>query len=187
MHMPPKKTTMRIDITLPISLVDRLRTYADEKGVTLSGVVSRALQAHLDGGGGTPSPPGQQAGLPSNIDEMLTQRVEAALLEYLTSEKSDALFERLSSRLPAAPMVAQATKEKRASKTGTGIREGKVMIPEDLRARLQKYGPAEIEHATGDIVTKGTVHGIIKKGAKTTSPVFLEALIEAADRLEAGM
>ncbi|WP_363255255.1 hypothetical protein, partial [Methanospirillum sp.] len=34
--MPPKKTSTRLDITLPISLVERLRAFADQEGTTVS-------------------------------------------------------------------------------------------------------------------------------------------------------
>jgi hypothetical protein len=53
--MPPKKTSARLDITLPISLAERLRAHADREGTTVSSVISQAVRGYLDGGAPSPS------------------------------------------------------------------------------------------------------------------------------------
>ena len=83
--MPPKKTSTRLDISLPISLVERLRAFADQEGTTVSSVIGQAVRAHLDGGGPAPSPSsGQMTLSPADIDSLISQRVEAALQEHLS-------------------------------------------------------------------------------------------------------
>lgn len=49
-HMPtsPKKSVTQINVELDPALLDRLKTFADERGQTLKYVVGRALTRHLD-------------------------------------------------------------------------------------------------------------------------------------------
>lgn len=176
----------RVNVTLEDDLHETATNYADGRGWSFSGLVSRALKDFMERGDSSPSSPGQAVLSEAAMNEMISAKVEDALRDFMTPEKSDALFERLVSKLPAVALAGGASQpmDRTPVRKTPGLREGKVSIPDDLRERLQRYGASEIEHATGGIVSKGTAHGIIKKNARGTSPEFLEALTEAIERLE---
>mgnify|MGYP001363482244 CR=1 FL=1 len=203
--MPPKKTSTRLDITLPISLVERLRAHAEEQGITISSFIGQAVRSHLDGGGPAPSPSsGQMTLSPADIDSLISQRVEEALRVHM-------------SKLPVSSQVVTAapTPESIASddqvtepapervRTPISIRKerpahaGKVTVPEDIRKAIIEngYTAATLANTIKAIfnpnndpmiktITRGTLQGYVTGTASMTSPEYCEQIVKAVEYLE---
>lgn len=199
--MPPKKTSTRLDITLPISLVDRLRAHTEEQGITISSFIGQAVRSHLDGGGPAPSPsPGQMTLSPADIDSLISQRVEEALRAHM-------------SKLPVAPVSIPSDVPSMAVTPGQVtlgevgnpapviikkepvVPVGKVTVPVDIREKMTHYTASTIEKAilaTSNpdhnpeikTIARGTLQGFVKGTSSITSPEYCEQIIKAVEYLE---
>jgi len=189
--MPPKKTSTRLDITLPISLVERLRAFADQEGTTVSSVIGQAVRVHLDGGGPAPSSPssGQMTLSPADIDSLISQRVEAALQEHLS---------KLTSPVAPAPVTPEISVPETITITKKPpVRVGKVPVPEDIRKAITESGYTAatlantikaIFNPTNDpkikTITRGTLQGYVAGTASMTSPDYCKQIVTAVEYLE---
>ena len=211
--MPPKKTSTRLDITLPISLVERLRAFADQEGTTVSSVIGQAVRAHMDGGGPAPSPSsGQMTLSPADIDTLISQRVEAALQEHLSKLTSPVAPAPVTPEIsvPVAPVPEsipsgdQVKEPVRVTVPETititkkpPVHTGKVPVPEDIRKAIidNGYTAAQMANVIRAIfnpdndteiktITRGTLQGFAKGTASMTSPEYCEQIVKAVEYLE---
>jgi len=211
--MPPKKTSTRLDITLPISLVERLRAFADQEGTTVSSVIGQAVRVHLDGGGPAPSPSsGQMTLSPADIDSLISQRVEAALQEHLSKLTSPVAPAPVTPEIsvPVAPVPEsipsgdQVKEPARVTVPETititkkpPVHAGKVPVPEDIRKAIidNGYTAAQMANVIRAIfnpdndteiktITRGTLQGFAKGTASMTSPEYCEQIVKAVEYLE---
>ena len=212
--MPPKKTSTRLDITLPISLVERLRAFADQEGTTVSSVIGQAVRVHLDGGGPAPSSPssGQMTLSPADIDSLISQRVEAALQEHLSKLTSPVAPAPVTPEIsvPVAPIPEsipsgdQVKEPARVTVPETititkkpPVHAGKVPVPEDIRKAIidNGYTAAQMANVIRAIfnpnndpkiktITRGTLQGFAKGTASMTSPEYCEQIVKAVEYLE---
>lgn len=206
--MPPKKTSTRLDITLPISLVEMLRAHADREGLTVSSVIGQAVRAHLDGGGPAPSPSsGQMTLSPADIDSLISQRVEAALQEHLsklTSPVAPAPVTPEISVPESIPSGDQVSEPARITVPETititkkpPIHTGKVPVPEDIRKAITEsgYTAATLANTIKAIfnpnndpkiktITRGTLQGYVTGTASMTSPEYCDQIVKAVEYLE---
>lgn len=172
--MPPKKTSTRLDITLPISLVERLRAFADQEGTTVSSVISQAVRVHLDGGAPSPSIVRGQRMIEEeevkaigkttileffNSSEgekyLLDRAIES--LQTMTPEEQKRVITGLGWTVPAAPGPESIPSEDQVSepapervrapisiKTEKPIPVGKVPVPEYIRRKATGYTAATL-------------------------------------------
>lgn len=206
--MPPKKTSTRLDITLPISLVERLRAFADREGLTVSSVIGQAVRAHLDGGGPAPSPSsGQMTLSPADIDSLISQRVEAALQEHLsklTSPVAPAPVTPEISVPESIPSGDQVSEPARVTVPETititkkpPVHAGKVPVPEDIRKAIidNGYTAAQMANVIRAIfnpdndteiktITRGTLQGYVTGTASMTSEDYCKQIVTAVEYLE---
>jgi hypothetical protein len=206
--MPPKKTSTRLDITLPISLVEMLRAHADREGLTVSSFIGQAVRAHLDGGGPAPSPSsGQMTLSPADIDSLISQRVEAALQEHLsklTSPVAPAPVTPEISVPESIPSGDQVSEPARITVPETititkkpPIHTGKVPVPEDIRKAITEsgYTAATLANTIKAIfnpnndpkiktITRGTLQGYVTGTASMTSPEYCDQIVKAVEYLE---
>ena len=210
--MPPKKTSTRLDITLPISLVERLRAFADQEGTTVSSVIGQAVRAHMDGGGPAPSPSsGQMTLSPADIDSLISQRVEAALQEHLSKLTSPVAPAPVTPEIsvPVAPVPEsipsgdQVKEPARVTVPETititkkpPVHAGKVPVPEDIRKAIidNGYTAAQMANVIRAIfnpdndteiktITRGTLQGFVKGTASMTSPEYCDQIVKAVEYL----
>jgi len=204
--MPPKKTSARLDITLPISLVEMLRAHADREGLTVSSVIGQAVSAHLDGGGPAPSPSsGQMTLSPADIDSLISQRVEAALQEHLSRLPAPVTPEIPVPVAPAPELSGDQVSEPApvtVPETITitkkpPVHAGKVTVPEDIRKAIIEngYTAATLANTIKAIfnpnndpmiktITRGTLQGYVTGTASMTSPEYCEQIVKAVEYLE---
>ena len=207
--MPPKKTSTRLDITLPISLVEMLRAHADREGLTVSSVIGQAVRAHLDGGGTAPSPSsGHQMTLPSDIDSLISQRVEAALQEHLSRLPAPVTPEISVPVAPVPESIPSGDQVKEPArvtvpetititKKPSPVHAGKVLVPEDIRKAIidNGYTAAQMANVIRAIfnpdndteiktITRGTLQGFVKGTASMTSPEYCDQIVKAVEYLE---
>ena len=211
--MPPKKTSTRLDITLPISLVDRLRAHTEEQGITISSFIGQAVRSHLDGGGPAPSPsPGQMTLSPADIDSLISQRVEAALQEHLSKLTSPVAPAPVTPEIsvPVAPVPEsipsgdQVKEPARVTVPETititkkpPVHAGKVPVPEDIRKAIidNGYTAAQMANVIRAIfnpnndpkiktITRGTLQGYVTGTASMTSPEYCDQIVKAVEYLE---
>jgi len=211
--MPPKKTSTRLDITLPISLVERLRAFADQEGITVSSVIGQAVRFHLDGGGPAPSPSsGQMTLSPADIDSLISQRVEAALQEHLSKLTSPVAPAPVTPEIsvPVAPGPESIPSEDQVSEPAREtvpetititkkppVHAGKVPVPEDVRKAITEngYTAATLANTIKAIfnpnndpkiktITRGTLQGYVTGTASMTSPEYCEQIVKAVGYLE---
>jgi hypothetical protein len=212
--MPPKKTSTRLDITLPISLVERLRAFADQEGTTVSSVIGQAVRVHLDGGGPAPSSPssGQMTLSPADIDSLISQRVEAALQEHLSKLTSPVAPAPVTPEIsvPVAPVPEsipsgdQVKEPARVTVPETititkkpPVHAGKVPVPEDIRKAIidNGYTAAQMANVIRAIfnpnndpkiktITRGTLQGYVTGTASMTSPEYCDQIVKAVEYLE---
>lgn len=202
--MPPKKTSTRLDITLPISLVERLRAHADREGLTVSSVIGQAVRAHLEGPAPSPSSAHQMT-LPSDIDSLISQRVEAALQEHLSKLTSPVTPEIPVPVAPAPELSGDQVSEPApvtVPETITitkkpPVHAGKVTVPEDIRKAIIEngYTAATLANTIKAIfnpnndpmiktITRGTLQGYVTGTASMTSPEYCEQIVKAVEYLE---
>lgn len=205
MCMPPKKTSARLDITLPISLVEMLRAHADREGLTVSAVIGQAVRAHLEGPAPSPSSAHQMT-LPSDIDSLIRQRVEAALQEHLSRLPAPVTPE-ISVPVAPAPELSgdQVSEPARITvpetvtitKKPSPVHAGKVLVPEDIRKAIidNGYTAAQMANVIRAIfnpdndteiktITRGTLQGFVKGTASMTSPEYCDQIVKAVEYLE---
>lgn len=212
--MPPKKTSTRLDITLPISLVERLRAFADQEGTTVSSVIGQAVRVHLDGGGPAPSSPssGQMTLSPADIDSLISQRVEAALQEHLSKLTSPVAPAPVTPEIsvPVAPVPEsipsgdQVKEPVRVTVPETvtitkkpPVHTGKVPVPEDIRKAITEsgYTAATLANTIKAIfnpnndpkiktITRGTLQGYVTGTASMTSEDYCKQIVTAVEYLE---
>lgn len=206
--MPPKKTSTRLDISLPISLVERLRAFADQEGVTVSSVIGQAVRVHLDGGGPAPSSPssGQMTLSPAGIDSLIRQRVEAALQEHLSRLPAPVTPEipvpvapapELSGDQVSEPARVTVPETITITKKPSPVHAGKVLVPEDIRKAIidNGYTAAQMANVIRAIfnpdndteiktITRGTLQGFVKGTASMTSPEYCGQIVKAVEYLE---
>jgi len=185
--MPPKKTSTRLDITLPISLVERLRAFADQEGTTVSSVIGQAVRVHLDGGGPAPSSPssGQMTLSPADIDSLISQRVEAALQEHLSKLTSPVTPEISVPVAPIPESIPSGDQVKEPARVTVPetititkkppVHTGKVPVPEDIRKAIteNEYTAATLANIIKAIfnpnndpkiktITRGTLQALLR-------------------------
>lgn len=205
MCMPPKKTSTRLDITLPISLVEMLRAHADREGLTVSSVIGQAVRSHLEGPAPSPSSAHQMT-LPSDIDSLIRQRVEAALQEHLSRLPAPVTPE-ISVPVAPAPELSgdQVSEPARITvpetvtitKKPSPVHAGKVLVPEDIRKAIidNGYTAAQMANVIREIfnpdndteiktITRGTLQGFVKGTASMTSPEYCDQIVKAVEYLE---
>jgi len=207
--MPPKKTSTRLDITLPISLVERLRAFADQEGTTVSSVIGQAVRVHLDGGGPAPSSPssGQMTLSPADIDSLISQRVEAALQEHLSKLTSPVTPEISVPVAPIPESIPSGDQVKEPARVTVPetititkkppVHAGKVTVPEDIRKAIIEngYTAATLANTIKAIfnpnndpmiktITRGTLQGFAKGTASMTSPEYCDQIVKAVEYLE---
>lgn len=203
--MPPKKTSTRLDITLPISLVEMLRAHADREGLTVSSVIGQAVRSHLEGPAPSPSSAHQMT-LPSDIDSLIRQRVEAALQEHLSRLPAPVTPE-ISVPVAPAPELSgdQVSEPARITvpetvtitKKPSPVHAGKVLVPEDIRKAIidNGYTAAQMANVIREIfnpdndteiktITRGTLQGFVKGTASMTSPEYCDQIVKAVEYLE---
>ena len=204
MCMPPKKTSTRLDITLPISLVEMLRAHADREGLTVSSVIGQAVRAHLEGPAPSPSSAHQMT-LPSDIDSLISQRVEAALQEHLSRLPAPVTPEIPVPVAPAPELSGdQVSEPARVTVPETititkkpPVHTGKVPVPEDIRKAITEsgYTAATLANTIKAIfnpnndpmiktITRGTLQGYVTGTASMTSPEYCEQIVKAVEYLE---
>jgi len=202
--MPPKKTSTRLDITLPISLVEMLRAHADREGLTVSSVIGQAVRAHLEGPAPSPSSAHQMT-LPSDIDSLISQRVEAALQEHLSRLPAPVTPEIPVPVAPAPELSGDQVSEPApvtVPETITitkkpPVHAGKVTVPEDIRKAIIEngYTAATLANTIKAIfnpnndpmiktITRGTLQGYVTGTASMTSPEYCEQIVKAVEYLE---
>jgi len=202
--MPPKKTSARLDITLPISLVEMLRAHADREGLTVSSVIGQAVRAHLEGPAPSPSSAHQMT-LPSDIDSLISQRVEAALQEHLSRLPAPVTPEIPVPVAPAPELSGDQVSEPApvtVPETITitkkpPVHAGKVTVPEDIRKAIIEngYTAATLANTIKAIfnpnndpmiktITRGTLQGYVTGTASMTSPEYCEQIVKAVEYLE---
>ena len=182
MCMPPKKTSTRLDITLPDTLVKKIRAHADERGITVSGLIGEAVRSYLDGGN-APSSSGPVT-LSPGIEALIQERVKLAVEETLS---------RVTVSAPPAPGTPHEPAKKRVTSGG-----GKAEVPDDIRAQMQKHTAGTLENAIKTVcnpdnnpdiktVNRGTLYGFVKGTATTTKAEYLEQIklgLEYLERLD---
>lgn len=204
MCMPPKKTSTRLDITLPISLVEMLRAHADREGLTVSSVISQAVRVYLEGPAPSPSSAHQMT-LPSDIDSLISQRVEAALQEHLSRLPAPVTPEIPVPVAPAPELSGDQVSEPApvtVPETITitkkpPVHAGKVTVPEDIRKAIIEngYTAATLANTIKAIfnpnndpmiktITRGTLQGYVTGTASMTSPEYCEQIVKAVEYLE---
>lgn len=158
-------TVKRVNVTLEDDIHEAATAYAEGKGWSFSGMVTKALREMMDRGDSSPSPSSGQAVLSAGaMEEMISQRMDAALKEYLTPD-------RLASMLPAASVShPEALTEvsdmgRTAPRSPRAASPGSVSVTPEFRERLSKFGPTEIQNASG--VNKGSV-STIQRGEQLT-------------------
>lgn len=207
--MPPKKTSTRLDISLPISLVERLRAFADQEGVTVSSVIGQAVRVHLDGGGPAPSSPssGQMTLSPADIDSLISQRVEAALQEHLSKLTSPVAPAPVTPEISVPESIPSGDQVKEPArvtvpetititKKPSPVHAGKVLVPEDIRKAIidNGYTAAQMANVIRAIfnpdndteiktITRGTLQGFVKGTASMTSPEYCDQIVKAVEYL----
>jgi hypothetical protein len=202
--MPPKKTSTRLDITLPISLVEMLRAHADREGLTVSSVISQAVRVYLEGPAPSPSSAHQMT-LPSDIDSLISQRVEAALQEHLSRLPAPVTPEIPVPVAPAPELSGDQVSEPApvtVPETITitkkpPVHAGKVTVPEDIRKAIIEngYTAATLANTIKAIfnpnndpmiktITRGTLQGYVTGTASMTSPEYCEQIVKAVEYLE---
>ena len=160
-------TVKRVNVTLEDDIHEAATAYAEGRGWTFSGMVTKALREMMDRGDSAPSSSTVTAPLPDDLDERISARVEAALLEHLTPD-------RLASMLPAAHIENASAGPVKAPP----VKVGHVEITSEFRDRLRKFGPTPLMNASG--VNKGSISEIQNgKKAGVTKDTF--------DKLEAGL
>jgi len=202
--MPPKKTSTRLDITLPISLVEMLRAHADREGLTVSSVISQAVRVYLEGPAPSPSSAHQMT-LPSDIDSLISQRVEAALQEHLSRLPAPVTPEIPVPVAPAPELSGDQVSEPApvtVPETITitkkpPVHAGKVTVPEDIRKAITEsgYTAATLANTIKAIfnpnndpkiktITRGTLQGYVTGTASMTSPEYCDQIVKAVEYLE---
>ena len=202
--MPPKKTSTRLDITLPISLVEMLRAHADREGLTVSSVISQAVRVYLEGPAPSPSSAHQMT-LPSDIDSLISQRVEAALQEHLSRLPAPVTPEIPVPVAPAPELSGDQVSEPApvtVPETITitkkpPVHAGKVTVPEDIRKAIIEngYTAATLANTIKAIfnpdndpkiktITRGTLQGYVAGTASMTSPDYCKQIVTAVEYLE---
>ena len=204
MCMPPKKTSTRLDITLPISLVEMLRAHADREGLTVSSVISQAVRVYLEGPAPSPSSAHQMT-LPSDIDSLISQRVEAALQEHLSRLPAPVTPEipvpvapapELSGDQVSEPARVTVPETITITKKPSPVHAGKVLVPEDIRKAIidNGYTAAQMANVIRAIfnpdndteiktITRGTLQGFVKGTASMTSPEYCDQIVKAVEYL----
>jgi len=201
--MPPKKTSTRLDITLPISLVEMLRAHADREGLTVSSVISQAVRVYLEGPAPSPSSALQMT-LPSDIDSLISQRVEAALQEHLSRLPAPVTPEIPVPVAPAPELSGDQVSEPApvtVPETITitkkpPVHAGKVTVPEDIRKAIIEngYTAATLANTIKAIFnpnndpkiktsTRGTLQGYVTGTASMTSPEYCDQIVKAVEYL----
>jgi len=195
--MPPKKTCTRLDISLPISLVEMLRAHADREGLTVSSVISQAVRVYLEGPAPSSPSSGQMTLSPADIDSLISQRVEAALQEHLSRLPAP-----VTPEIPVPVAPAPVTPEISVPETITitkkpPVHAGKVTVPEDIRKAITEsgYTAATLANTIKAIfnpnndpkiktITRGTLQGYVTGTASMTSEDYCKQIVTAVEYLE---
>jgi len=156
-------TVKRVNVTLEDDIHEAATAYAEGKGWSFSGMVTKALREMMDRGDSSPSS-GPDMPRDEDIGVMVSQRVDAALKEYLTPD-------RLVSMLPAASvshgeaLTEVSDIERTAPRSPRAASPGSVPVTDGFKERLLRFGPTDIQNASG--VNKGSV-SIIQRGEQLT-------------------
>lgn len=169
-------TIKRVNVTLEDDLHGEATKYADDRGMSFSAFVSRALKDAMNRGDDTsPSSSGQAGVSPADIREMIQAEVEAAIRSIHPG--SDGVLPLVTP--DDGPAKVTPRKERPAKDSGS-----MVSIPTDIQERASHYKASQIENASGKQLKRGTMQGIITGISTRTSPDKLALLIETLDRLD---
>ena len=174
-------TVKRVNVTLEDDIHEAATAYAEGKGWSFSGMVTKALREMMDRGDSSPSS-GQAVLSAGAMEEMISQRVDAALKEYLTPD-------RLVSMLPAASVShGEALTEvsdmgRTAHRSPRAASPGSVTVTDEFKERLLRFGPTDIQNASG--VNKGSVSTIQRGEQLTMTRKTFEKLEAGISALEA--
>lgn len=162
----------RVNLTIEEDLHDKATSYAEDKGMSFSALVAKAISQYMKTGDHTPitsesilmqMSPEERSGLMKPIvsemvNEFMLSEKGMAYLSGLVMERRESLSPEVTdprSKGEAAPRVSGPP----APKTGY------VIISEEFRLRLEKFGPTALEKASG--IGKGDISRI-QHGKKTS-------------------
>lgn len=177
-------TSKRVNFTLEEELHTEASKYAEDRGMSFSGLVARALTRYMQEGDSSPGP--SPALTPSK--EELLQVIDTALRSDEGREYLKNLTREVVTDLPPEEKKPHA-KTERITTIGDihAPKKGSVAISEEFRERLSKFGPSLLEKASG--MGKGDISKIqrgLKSGISEDNYQKLEtgllALEEAASK-----
>lgn len=175
-------TSRRVNVTLEESLHDEATSYAEGRGMSFSGMVSRAIKEFMERGDSSPSSVSltPEALLMTMTQEERSGLMKPAISDILRSDWGrDYLRDIVKDMTPGER--GQALRRE-VSSEGHGeapkIRPGNIEIAPEFVERMQKFGPTQIQNVSG--VDKGTVSSIRNRKKAAVTPSTFE-------KLEAGL
>jgi len=171
-------TVKRVNVTVEDDIHEAATAYAEGKGWSFSGMVTKALREMMDRGDSSPS-----SGPDMPRDEDTRVMVETVIRDYFTSDKSDAyaLIERVITSRDTVPEILPEPIPIEVSVKP--VKAGNIEITNEFRDRLKKFGPTDIQNASG--VNKGSVSTIQRGEQLTTTRKTFEKLEAGISALEA--
>ncbi|OQA55332.1 MAG: hypothetical protein BWY45_02258 [Euryarchaeota archaeon ADurb.Bin294] len=160
----------RVNLTIEGDLHDKATSYADERGMSFSALVAKAVSQYMKTGDHTPITP-ESILLKMSPEErtgLMRPIVSEMIDEFMLSEKGrDYLLNIVTERRESIPPVYQMEMQKEGDEPQSQIKEvprrpappapksGSVTITDEFRERLKKFGPTAIEKVSG--VGKGDI------------------------------
>lgn len=174
-------TAKRVNVTLEEDLHTEATAYAERNCMSFSGLVSRAIKELMERGGTFSS---SSSLTPEDLLKTMTPEERVGMMKPVVSDilrsdwGRDYLRDIVKEMTPGER--GQALRREVSEEHGEApkIRPGNIEIAPEFVERLQKFGPTQIQNASG--VDKGTVSSIRNRKKAAVTPVTFE-------KLEAGL
>lgn len=176
-------TVKRVNVTLEETLHNEATAYAEGKGWSFSGLVSRAIKELMERGETFPS---SSSLTPEDLLKTMTPEECSGLMKPVVSDILRSDWGRGCLR----DIVKEMTPGERGQALrgeAPKIRPGNIALAPEFVERMQKFGPTDLQNASG--VDKGTISSIRNRKKAAVTPVTFEkleagliALEEEADR-----
>lgn len=171
-------TVKRVNVTLEEILHNEATSYAEGRGMSFSAFVSRALKEAMKQGD-------------SSHSVSLTPE---ALLKTMTPEECSGLMKPVVSDILRSDWgrdcLRDIVKEMTPGERGQAlrgeapkIRPGNIALAPEFVERMQKFGPTDLQNASG--VDKGTISSIQNRKKVAVTPATFEKLEAGISALEA--
>lgn len=167
-------TVKRVNVTLEETLHNEATAYAEGKGWSFSGLVSRAIKELMERGETFPS---SSSLTPEDLPKTMTPEECVGMMKPVVSDILRSDWGRDCLR----DIVKEMTPGERGQ--APKIRPGNIEIAPEFVERMQKFGPTQIQNASG--VDKGTVSSIRNRKKAAVTPVTFEKLEAGISALEA--